>query len=354
MPTNTALYVDENREFRVDWAATIPEPGKGELLVETLYSGVNPADTKHATLLGIYPTVLGYDFCGRLLQVPPGSRFQVGQIVAGFTPTGVGRPTKYGAHQNFLVCPEDMAFHVPSNLPTEHAACMATVAMTAADSLYNVFGVPLPQDTSAGDKVSGPILIWGASSSVGLCTVQFARASGVYPILVTASPERHALLTELGATHCFDYKSPTVSADIQAALSGAQCGPVRYAFDSVGSPMGGGSAKQLAECVPESAVHLSVVFQSDQKFTMPLASKNLDVVLKVPGSPHPITIPARPAEHQRSWGALLWAAEHYGTEFRFPSVEAFEGSAEEALEQVKAIGDSGRGFGKLALKHPLP
>ncbi|CAL5866469.1 uncharacterized protein PFLUO_LOCUS677 [Penicillium psychrofluorescens] len=352
MPMNSALYVDENCESRIDRFATIPEPGEGELFVETLYSGANPADIKHATHLGIYPAVLGYDFCGKVLKAPPDSQFQIGQIFAGFTPTGVDRPTKYGTHQDFMVSPEDMAFRVPSNLPKEHAACMATVAMTAADALYNIFGFSPPQETLSGEN-SGPILIWGSSSSVGLCAIQFARASGVYPILVTASPERHAMLTELGATHCFDYKSPTVSAEIQAVLSTAWCGPIRCAFDSVGSYTDGGSAEHLARCVPETAVLVSVVVQKDPKFKMPLASANRHVVIKIPGSPHPITIPARPADHQRAWSVMLWAVERYGTEFRLPSVEVFEGPAEEALEQVKAIGSSGRGFGKLVLKHPL-
>ncbi|KAJ9202162.1 hypothetical protein DTO164E3_3091 [Paecilomyces variotii] len=353
MSRNTALYVDDNCEFRIDRVAPIPEPGEQELLVETLYSGANPADTKHATQLGIYPAVLGYDFGGKILKAPLGSRLQIGQIVAGFTPTGIGRPAKYGTHQSFLACPEDMAFCVPSDMPVEHAACMATVSMTAADALYNIFGLPLPQDTLPGEKNSGPILIWGASSSVGVCAVQFARASGAYPILVTASPERHALLTGLGATHCFNYKSPTVSAEIQAALSGAQCGPIKCAFDSVGSPVGGGSAEQLAGCVPETTLLASVVVQKDPKFKMPLATTNRHVVIKIPSSPHPITIPARPADHLRAWSVMLWAVERYGTEFRLPSVEAFQGPAEEALEQVKAIGNSSRGFGKLVLRHPL-
>lgn len=174
-PKQTALYVDENLTPSVQRDQPIPEHSDRE---ETLYSGTNPADLKHATLLGISPAVLGYDFCGKVLRASPSSIFQPGQIVAGYTPTGVGRPPKYGTHQGYLVCPEEMAFRVPGNLPRSHAACLGVVAMTAADALFILFGLPLPGQ-SVHDKPLGSILIWDASSSVGLCAVQLARASGV-------------------------------------------------------------------------------------------------------------------------------------------------------------------------------
>src|SRR5699024_4561644 len=119
----------------------------GELLVETIYSGVNPADVKHATLLGIYPAVLGYESCGRIAQTAPGSKFHLGDIVAGYTLTGIGRPAKYGSHQHCLICPEDMVFSVPENLPQRHAACLSVVVMTACDALYNLLKFPLPGET---------------------------------------------------------------------------------------------------------------------------------------------------------------------------------------------------------------
>jgi NADPH:quinone reductase-like Zn-dependent oxidoreductase len=353
---NVGLYVDENLNFGVCRDENIPKPGDGELLIETLYSGANPADIKHSTLLGIYPTRLGYDFFGKVIEAPSGSAFHVGDSVAGYTPTGIGRPAKYGTHQNYLVCPEKMVFLVPGNLPPEHAACLKVVAMTAADALYNLFKLPLPGKSTQGicdSNTSKPLLIWGASTSVGICAIQFAKASGVFPILVSASPERHALLSELGATHCFDYKSPSVIEDIKSVLNSWDFEGVPYAFDAVGNPSGVGSAQMVASCASHDAILVSVVVQKDRRFRMPLAVTDEDVTLRIPGVPHPITIPARKEDHQRALTALQWAIENYGSRFRLVSVDVFKGRAEDALEELKILAEKGRGFGKLAIMHPL-
>lgn len=353
---NVALRVDENVQFGVSRDEIIPIPGEGELLIETRFSGANPADIKHSTQLGIYPTRLGYDFFGKVLKAPSSSAFQVGDSVAGYTPTGLGRPDKYGTHQSYFICPEDMAFSVPENIPPEHAACLAVVAMTAADALYNLFKLPLPgssTQSSSDNDALGPLLIWGASSSVGICTVQYAKASGVFPILVSASPERHALLSELGATHCFDYKSPTVIEEIKTVLKIYHRDGVKYALDAVGSPSGPGSAHMAASCASSDATLVSVTFQKDPRFLMPVAVANQDAKFMIPGLPHAIIIPTREEDHERAWAAFQWAVNNYGSRFRLASVDVFQGRAEDALEELKSLVDGGRGFGKLALKHPL-
>ncbi|KAB8070335.1 chaperonin 10-like protein [Aspergillus leporis] len=352
--TNTGLYVDEHTTFIVRRDLEQPVASECELLVETHFSGANPADTKHVNLLGIYPAVLGYDFCGKVLKASTNSRFHPGDLVAGFTPTGIGRPARYRTYQQYLACPEDMVFLVPANLPPHEAACFSVVTMTAADALYNLFRFPHPgDDIQAGHhqgKSAGPLLIWGVSSSVGLCAVQLAKASGIYPIFVTASPSRHALLRGLGATQCFDYKSPNVVSQVNSALRDGQWDSLDYGFDTVGSH---GSAKLMAECVSNGATLVSVVLQDDHRFKMPFATPNQNTTIHPKGAPHPITIPARTADYQHAWKALNWAVVSYGRGFRFPAVEVLEGTAEKALDELKVLGDNGRGFGKLVLAHPL-
>ncbi|KAJ5556012.1 chaperonin 10-like protein [Penicillium frequentans] len=350
--TNNALFVDGKSVFGVSPARTAPEPNDGEILVEVQYSGANPADINHVTLLGVNSTVLGYDFCGKVLKAPFSSTFSPGNLIAGYTPTGIDRPSKYGSHQQYLICPEDMAFSVPANLPPQHAACLSVVFMTAADALYNIFKLPLPQETPKNHS-TGPLLIWGASSSVGICAVQLARASGVYPIFVTASPERHPLLLEMGATRCFDYKAPDVATVIGRALTDAHCDALHYGFDAVGSQGSMSSALLLAQCTSKNAKLASVTIQNDHRFKLPFATPNRDVTFKMAGDPHPITIPARPDDYQRVRKALQWVIANYSGSFLFPSVEVFEGTAQCALEELKSLADGGRGFGKLVLKHPL-
>lgn len=143
-------------------------------------------------------------------------------------------PRKYGTHQQYLVCPEDMAFLIPANLPRHHAACLSVVVMTACDALYNIFKFTLPEETPKANEPQ-PILICGASSSVGIAAVQLARASGIHPIIVTASPRNHTLLLRLGATCCFDYNSPDVVSEIGAFLETGQLGTLTHGFDTVRS-----------------------------------------------------------------------------------------------------------------------
>ncbi|TGO87362.1 hypothetical protein BPOR_0231g00050 [Botrytis porri] len=61
------------------------------------------------------------------------------------------------------------------------------------------------------------ILIWGGSSSCGASAIQLAKAAG-YTVITTASTQNHDFVKNIGATHAFDHKSPTVIQDILAIL----------------------------------------------------------------------------------------------------------------------------------------
>ncbi|KAL3472720.1 chaperonin 10-like protein [Aspergillus californicus] len=354
-PCRKALFVDDHATFSVRDRNADYLVGNGEVLVENLFSGVNPADVKHATLLGIRNTVLGYDFCGHVVKTNHESNFTVGNIVAGYTPSGVGRDSKFGTHQAFTVLPESMLFKVPTNLPHEDAACLTVVTMTAADALFNVFDVPLPAPSTRNDANdgTGPLLIWGASSSVGSCALQFAAASGCYPIFVTASTARHENLQALGATRCFDYSSPAVLEEIREALESLQSGPIQYAIDAVGTDPNPLAADGIESILSPKAKLISVVLRNDERFKMPTATPHLDFRIHPAGLPHAITIPGRPEARQKAWAALLWAIENYGRLFKLPPVEVFRGSAEEALEELQKVANGRRGYGKLAIPQPL-
>ncbi|KAK1573554.1 chaperonin 10-like protein [Colletotrichum navitas] len=346
-----ALYVDEDCNLKVIRNVSVPLLVDGEVVVKVLYSGVNPADVKHGPILGVRPTILGYDFCGRVAQSAPTSDFRVGDLVAGFTPTGVGKPSKYGAHQEYLSCPENIMYKVPENLPPTHAASLTTVTLTAADGLYNIFGFPLPGEKPADGFRPGPLLIWGASASVGISMLQLARASGASPIFVTASPKRHELLKRLGATQCFDYAAPDVVSRIRAAVVESKAGPIAYAADCAGSLGEVSSAAQTEACVDGDATILSVVVHPGKKYKMPMPSATASFTFRLSNG-LVLPFPARPEAWDRLSKALRWAIEKYGAEFELPEVDVFEGSAEEALDKVQKVAEQGK-FGKLVLAQPL-
>ncbi|EHA53176.1 hypothetical protein MGG_16924 [Pyricularia oryzae 70-15] len=352
-PTNTALYMDDDCRLSVKREFPILTPENDEVLVKVLFSGVNPADVKHGQQLGIRPVVLGYDFSGHIVSAPPGSTFKAGDAVAGTTPTGLGRPARFGTHQDYVACPADRVFHVPQNLPMPDAACLAVVASTAADVIFNLFGLPaLP---AAAPPPDGTLLVWGGSTAVGSSVVQYARASGVRTIIATASASRHEMLRGLGATHCFDYRDGDVEAQIATLVRERGLDPIRYALDAAGSPgeSGGGpsSAERMSRCAAPDAVRVSVVF-GDPRVAMAFADRSRDVSLRVEGAPHPITIPRDEAKAARVKEALGWAVRNYGDGFVLPCVDAWSGKSENALQQIRLVADWGK-FGKVAIQHPL-
>lgn len=346
--TGAALFLAEDgTSLEVLRKVVKHEPAEGELLIEVHYSGINPADLEHAKL-GITNVVLGYDFMGKVVQAGPASQYAVGDVVAGYTATGIGRPIKYGTHQPYLAAPEDTVFRVPENLPHAHAAALPVVVTVAADALYNILGVPFPGEEPSPDYKPGPLLIWGASTSAGIAAIQLARASGVETIFVTASPKRHDLLKSLGATECFDYADPDVVTKIRAAAEKGAEGPVIYAIDAIGAP---GAAALCADATADNAKRASVREARDPRFTLPFSTKSREVTIALQGIGR-ITMPAQPQHQAQLWRGLLWAVENYGSRFSMPSVDVFEGKGEDAMEKVKLVAKGGN-FGKIVLKHPL-
>jgi NADPH:quinone reductase-like Zn-dependent oxidoreductase len=241
-----------------------------------------------------------------------------------------------------------MAWLVPENLPRDHAAALSVVLATAADAIVNLFGLSLPGDGSkATQKGKGSILVWGGSSSVGICTIQLARAAGSREILVTASPGRHELLKSLGATACFDYASPSVVAEIKAAVE-ARNSEIMYAIDAVGTPT---SAKQVESCSGDPTILVSTT-QTFGRFQMPFATRSRDVQIRIPGLTQVIDIPSQPEQAARMDAAVKWAVRNYGNVFALPKVGVFSGNADECLAKVQETVDKGA-FGKTVLRHPF-
>ncbi|KAJ9138219.1 alcohol dehydrogenase [Pleurostoma richardsiae] len=345
-----ALFVDQHAHFEVIERDELPNPSGDELLIKTLFSGVNPADIKHATHLGITHTVLGYDFCGEVIETPgQSSTFRKGDVVAGYTPSGIGRPAKYGTHQAYLACPETMLFKVPTQLPQPDAACLTVVAMTAADALYNRLRLPLPSERQASQQ-KGALLLWGATAAVGYCALQFAVASGIYPIIVTGTPDQFPVLQQRGATRCFDYSAEDVSAQISQALEELGLDSFTWAFDAAGVPVSG---DQMLRCVSDETQLISTLLRENKRFVMPLATPNLDFTIQPPGAGAPISLPARPDNYKRAWEALSWAIDQYGTSFRLMRVRVMDDSAENILKEIQRVTAQGGGFSKLAIRQPM-
>ncbi|MDU7525078.1 MAG: zinc-binding dehydrogenase [Roseomonas mucosa] len=342
---NFAFWLNKDGSLSLRELVVPGPPKEGEVLVRVLYSGVNPADTKHVTL-GVHDTVAGYDFCGEVVQAGPNSPFAVGDVIAGATLTKIGRPLFLGAHQNYLIYQADgTAFKVPKNMPLYAAACMGVVVRTAADVFFNLLRYPLISEKTPNPP--GALLIWGGTTSIGLSVLQFARAKHVTSIIVVAPPEQFKLLEALGADYCFDYNAPNVIDDIKdcARKLGE---PILNVLDAVGSHEAK-TAEMAAACGANNANVATMTVHP--KYQMPFCQMHVDTTLDVDGFGK-ITIPKRPKDAERASEAFLWAIEHYGNGFEFPRITVSTGLSPIALDVVTGHSE-GNSLGKRVIAHPI-
>ncbi|KAH7303398.1 hypothetical protein B0I35DRAFT_402497 [Stachybotrys elegans] len=341
-----ALWLHPDGHLSITKVHVQHELQAGEALVEVLYSGVNPADTEHAAL-GVHSTVAGYDFCGRVKACGPLCSYQVGDVIAGCTPTGLNRPAIFGSHQDFIIYPNNLAFNVPSTMPLAHAACLMVTTRTAADALFNLFGLPLPGEDAANIG-QGALLVWGAGTSLGLATVQFAKAVGVSTIIGTASKPNHELLKRLGCTECFDYRDGNVVEGIQKWAK-TRSEKICWVMDAVGSSSAR-TAEIAASCGSPDAKVVTARFHP--KYAMPLAMTEDDNTFELEHIGK-TTVPARREDAKRAQEALLWAVRNYGVRFELPVVNVLDSSLEDAVQMIEKIRAGSAGLGKFVLKHPL-
>lgn len=204
----------EMLEWRDD--LPVPEPGRGDVLVEVAAAGVNNTDIN--TRIGWYskpgtgadtaswtgkpfsfPRIQGADVCGRIAAVG-----------AGVDPARIGErvliePAIREADGKLLETPEylgserDGGFARFTRVAARHACAidsdMTDVELASFPCSYSTAENMLTRaDVGEGETV----LVTGASGGVGSAAVQLARARGARVIAVT-SPAKAKTLRDLGA-----------------------------------------------------------------------------------------------------------------------------------------------------------
>lgn len=230
-----------------------PKPGPGELLVEVKSVAFNPADghmRDHGLFIPTYPTVIGFDISGLVLEV--GDNVPVSATDEGpFFRPGITRVAAYAASVWKSCDPDYGAFQERCLVPWQHAvplpdegiswdqAATLPVAIEVPLSAWDAMGIPrmgeapvsatpVSADTSEGIQKNKKqkrdvMLIWGASSSVGTMGVQTARLlredrdSSFAAVYATAGAANQKYVGSLGADHVFDYKEPQVVDTIVSA-----------------------------------------------------------------------------------------------------------------------------------------
>lgn len=166
----------------------LPAPGPGEVLIEVLAAGLNPADYKgvaggHGEVhLPIRP---GFEVVGVLAAIGPDTRIASG---GGAVDDRVVAFRVQGGYASALLVPAEDVFAAPEALDDAAAANLLLAGTTAADLLH-----------AGGVTASSTVLLHGASGAVGVSVLQQARVIGAR-VIGTASPARFDEVRRFGGT----------------------------------------------------------------------------------------------------------------------------------------------------------
>ncbi|KAI9042844.1 zinc-binding alcohol dehydrogenase family protein [Aspergillus affinis] len=199
-------------------------PEGNEILVRNHAVAINPVDGSLQTKAWWpmnYPTILGQDVAGEVVQVGPNvTRFQPGDRVVGHA---VGMATKRvqdNAFQAYTILQTNMASELPSEISYEDAVVLPLGLSTAASGLFQDEFLHLQFPTVPRPSATGEVLlVWGGAGSVGSNAIQLGVAAG-YEVFTTASPKNFEYVKKLGASQVVDYNSATVVEELVKALEG--------------------------------------------------------------------------------------------------------------------------------------
>lgn len=168
-----------------------PTAGEGEVEVRVLAFGINKAEGYYRS--GNYGTfvpgqALGIEAVGQVLRDPSG-RFKVGQRVA--TAMGGMMFSRHGGYAEQIAVKATNVVAIDADLPAERLAALPEAYLTVWGAL----------DKNLEIEAGQSLLVRGATSSVGLAAVAYAKARGLTVIGTTRSEDRQALVLDAGADH---------------------------------------------------------------------------------------------------------------------------------------------------------
>lgn len=223
---NEAVWFKESKARGEVGPAPFPECGPDDVLLRIRSVAINPAEAiiqSQGILLTAFPAVVGSDGAGEVHSVgsnvkdfAPGDRVMGafgGAMTAQYTHVSFQR---YAATKSSIVC------KIPSSVSYNDAVVLPLTISSAADALFHETGMGLswPQLTETPKPTGKTVVVWGGSSSIGTSATQMLVSAG-YTVAAVAGSRNQDLCKSVGATHVFDYSSPTVIEDIAKQLAGS-------------------------------------------------------------------------------------------------------------------------------------
>ncbi len=184
-----------------------PQPGRGEVRVKLLTSGVNPSDVKGragTTRKIAFPRVIPHsDGAGEIERVGEGvPPSRVGERVWVWNGQWQ-RP--FGTAAESIVLPAEQAVPLPANISLEAGACLGIPAFTGYQAVE-----------LAGARDGTTILVAAGAGAVGHYAIQFAKNRQATVITTVSSPAKAEIARQAGADHTIDYKRENVGERVMA------------------------------------------------------------------------------------------------------------------------------------------
>jgi crotonyl-CoA reductase len=110
-----------------------------------------------------------------------------------------GFESNYGGLAEIALVRANQLMPKPAHLTWEEAACNALCNSTSYRMIVSPNGAQMTQGQT--------VLVWGATGGIGAYAAQYVLNGGGTPIGVVSSPERAALLREMGVEHVIDRSS---------------------------------------------------------------------------------------------------------------------------------------------------
>jgi 2-desacetyl-2-hydroxyethyl bacteriochlorophyllide A dehydrogenase len=226
----SALICDAEQRFSLQ-PLTLPEPGAGEVVVRTLYSGVS-IGTEFALIRkkiswGPYPLCTGYQSVG-VVEASDCADFSVGTLVycrdgkPGHLADGTPVSNVCGTHCSHLVI-DPRTTHGLAILPDGVAPDVASLFVMPAVGLAGV--------DMANPRMGSRVLVYGAGL-IGLGVVAAASHRGCRVIAVDIDDSHLAVAAKLGA----DITLNSRAVDLPAALEEIAPGGADTVFECTGIP----------------------------------------------------------------------------------------------------------------------
>jgi putative PIG3 family NAD(P)H quinone oxidoreductase len=235
-------------EALVPTTRPVPQPGKGEVLIEIHAAGINRPDVLQR--MGKYEPppgatdIPGLEAAGIIVGLGEGvSDFKLGDKVCALLAGG--------GYAEYVTAPSAQVLPVPDGLSMVDAACLPETFFTVWSNVFDRGRL----------KAGETFLVHGGSSGIGTTAIPLAKAFGAKVFTTAGSAEKCAACVELGADRAINYKDEDFVEVIKAETGGK-------GVDVVLDMVGGDYIPRTISVMALDGRHVSIAFLQSPKIEL--------------------------------------------------------------------------------------